>query len=168
MNYPKLFFVFSVFFLLFGGLYAQDKTVTGVVTDESKTPLIGVSVVVKGTTRGVSTDFDGKFTLQAKEGETIEFSSVGYVAQDKKVTGAGKTLNMNVVLKEETQQLSEVVVTALAIKREEKALSYNVQQVNSEELTNVKAPNFVNSLNGKAAVVTLNQKASGPGGSTRV
>ena len=79
MNYPKLFFVFSVFFLLFGGLYAQDKTVTGVVTDESKTPLIGVSVVVKGTTRGVSTDFDRKFTLQAKEGETIEFSSVGYI-----------------------------------------------------------------------------------------
>ena len=108
MNYPKLFFVFSVFFLLFGGLYAQDKTVTGVVTDESKTPLIGVSVVVKGTTRGVSTDFDGKFTLQAKEGETIEFTSVGYVTQDKKVTGGGKTLNMNVVLKEETQQLSEV------------------------------------------------------------
>ena len=66
MNYPKLFFVFSVFFLLFGGLYAQDKTVTGVVTDESKTPLIGVSVVVKGTTRGVSTDFDGKFTLQGR------------------------------------------------------------------------------------------------------
>lgn len=67
MNYPKLFFVFSVFFLLFGGLYAQDKTVTGVVTDESKTPLIGVSVVVKGTTRGVSTDFDGKFTLKPKK-----------------------------------------------------------------------------------------------------
>ena len=168
MNYPKLFFVFSVFFLLFGGLYAQDKTVTGVVTDESKTPLIGVSVVVKGTTRGVSTDFDGKFTLQAKEGETIEFSSVGYVAQDKKVTGAGKTLNMNVVLKEETQQLSEVVVTALGIKREEKALSYNVQQVKSEELTKVKAPNFVNSLNGKVAGVTINKSASGPGGATRV
>ena len=168
MNYPKLFFVFSVFFLLFGGLYAQDKTVTGVVTDESKTPLIGVSVVVKGTTRGVSTDFDGKFTLQAKEGETIEFTSVGYVAQDKKVTGAGKTLNMNVVLKEETQQLSEVVVTALGIKREEKALSYNVQQVKSEELTKVKAPNFVNSLNGKVAGVTINKSASGPGGATRV
>ena len=168
MNYPKLFFVFSVFFLLFGGLYAQDKTVTGVVTDESKTPLIGVSVVVKGTTRGVSTDFDGKFTLQAKEGETIEFSSVGYVSQDKKVTGGGKTLNMNVVLKEETQQLSEVVVTALGIKREEKALSYNVQQVKSEELTKVKAPNFVNSLNGKVAGVTINKSASGPGGATRV
>ena len=70
-------------------LWAQEKTVTGVVTDESKTPLPGVNVVIKGTTRGVSTDFDGKYTLHAKANETIEFSSVGYITQTKKVSGGG-------------------------------------------------------------------------------
>ena len=98
-------------------LWAQEKTVTGVVTDESKTPLPGVNVVIKGTTRGVSTDFDGKYTLRAKSNETIEFSSIGYVTQTKKVVGNGNNLVINVLLKDETQQLTEVVVTALGIKR---------------------------------------------------
>ena len=155
--------------VLFGtAVFAQEKTVTGIVTDESKAPLPGVSVVVKGTTRGVSTDFDGKYTLQAQADEILEFSSIGFLTQSKKVVGGGKAVTINVVLKEETQQLTEVVVTALGIKREEKALSYNVQQVKAEELTKVKSPNFVNSLNGKVAGITINKSASGVGGATRV
>ena len=149
-------------------LWAQEKTVTGVVTDESKTPLPGVNVVIKGTTRGVSTDFDGKYTLHAKANETIEFSSVGYITQTKKVSGGGNNLIINVLLKEETQQLTEVVVTALGIKREQKALSYNVQQVKAEELTKVKDANFVNNLNGKVAGVNIQRSAAGVGGATKV
>ena len=149
-------------------LWAQEKTVTGVVTDESKTPLPGVNVVIKGTTRGVSTDFDGKYTLRAKANETIEFSSIGYVTQTKKVVGNGNNLVINVLLKDETQQLTEVVVTALGIKREQKALSYNVQQVKAEELTKVKDANFVNNLNGKVAGVNIQRSASGVGGATKV
>ena len=149
-------------------LWAQEKTVTGVVTDESKTPLPGVNVVIKGTTRGVSTDFDGKYTLRAKSNETIEFSSIGYVTQTKKVVGNGNNLVINVLLKDETQQLTEVVVTALGIKREQKALSYNVQQVKAEELTKVKDANFVNNLNGKVAGVNIQRSASGVGGATKV
>ena len=150
-------------------LWAQEKTVTGVVTDESKTPLPGVNVVIKGTTRGVSTDFDGKYTLHAKANETIEFSSVGYITQTKKVSaGGGNSLIVNISLKEETQQLTEVVVTALGIKREQKALSYNVQQVKAEELTKVKDANFVNNLNGKVAGVNIQRSAAGVGGATKV
>ena len=96
------------------------------------------------------------------------YSSVGYSSQEKKLSGGGKTLVINVVLKEQTQQLGEVVVTALGIKREEKALSYNVQQVNSEELTKVKDANFINALNGKVAGVTINRSSSGIGGASKV
>ncbi len=149
-------------------LWAQEKTVLGKVSDESGLPLPGVTVVVKNTSRGVATDMDGKYTIQAKEGATIEFSSVGFVSQTKKVPAGGKSYTLNIILKEETQQLTEVVVTALGIKRQEKALSYNVQQVKADELTKVKDANFVNSLNGKVAGVNIQRSASGVGGATKV
>ena len=149
-------------------LWAQEKTVLGKVSDESGLPLPGVTVVVKNTSRGVATDMDGKYTIQAKEGATIEFSSVGFISQTKKVPTGGKSYTLNIILKEETQQLTEVVVTALGIKRQEKALSYNVQQVKADELTKVKDANFVNSLNGKVAGVNIQRSASGVGGATKV
>lgn len=158
-----------LFFTIFSGiLFAQKKTVTGKVTDEDGLGLPGVSVLVKGTSRGISTDFDGKYQIEANTGEVLVYSSVGYSSQEKKLSGGGKTLVINVVLKEQTQQLGEVVVTALGIKREEKALSYNVQQVNSEELTKVKDANFINALNGKVAGVTINRSSSGIGGASKV
>ena len=133
----KISMLLFVFALFSGTLWAQTK-VTGTVTGSDGMPLPGVSVVIKGTTRGVSTDFDGKYELQASANEVLEFSSLGYTSQQKKVDKKSGTLTLNIALKEEMQQLGEVVVTALGIKREEKALSYNVQQVKSEELTKVK------------------------------
>ena len=148
---------------------AQTRvSVTGSVTGNDGLPLPGVSVVVKGTTRGVSTDFDGKYEIQVAPNEVLEFSSMGYASQLRKIEAKKGTFTLNIVLKEEAQQLGEVVVTALGIKREQKALSYNVQQVNAEELTKVKDANFINSLTGKVAGVTINRSSSGVGGATKV
>ena len=148
---------------------AQTRvSVIGSVTGNDGLPLPGVSVVVKGTTRGVSTDFDGKYEIQVAPNEVLEFSSIGYASQLKKIDAKKGTFTLNIVLKEEAQQLGEVVVTALGIKREQKALSYNVQQVNAEELTKVKDANFINSLTGKVAGVTINRSSSGVGGATKV
>ena len=163
----KISMLLFVFALFSGTLWAQTK-VTGTVKGNDGMPLPSVSVVVKGTTRGVSTDFDGKYEIQVQANEVLEFSSLGYASQQKKVAGNKSSLVLNIVLAEEAQQLSEMVVTALGIKREQKALSYNVQQVNSEELTKVKDANFVNALSGKVAGVTINRSSSGVGGATRV
>jgi Outer membrane receptor proteins, mostly Fe transport len=140
-------------------------SVSGTVKDAKGEPLIGVSVLVKGTTNGTVTDLDGKFSLKVSVGDTLEFSYIGYVSQSVTVAN---TNPLNIVLGEDTQTLDEVVVTALGIKRAEKALSYNVQQVKSEELVRTKDANFINSLNGKIAGVTINKSASGAGGSARV
>ena len=163
----KISMLMFVFALFSGALMAQTK-VTGTVTGSDGVPLPGVSVVIKGTTRGVSTDFDGKYELQAAANETIEYSFLGYSTLQRKVTKASGTLTLDVVLQEEAQQLGEVVVTALGIKRQEKALSYNVQQVKSEELTKVKDANFVNTLNGKVAGVDIQRSSAGVGGATKV
>lgn len=142
----------------------SQQKVTGKVKDANGEPLIGVSILVKGTTNGTVTDIDGNFSLQADKGAVLEISYIGYATQTVTVTGAP----LNLVMKEDSEQLEEVVVTALGIKRAEKALSYNVQKVDQDELVRVKDANFVNSLSGKIAGVSINKSASGVGGATRV
>ena len=139
--------------------------VTGVVKNVAGEPLIGVSILVKNTSNGTITDIDGNFTLQAPQGAVLEISYIGYVTQTVTVTD---TTPLKILLKEDSKQLEEVVVTALGIKRAEKALSYNVQKVEQDELVRVKDANFVNSLSGKIAGVSINKSASGVGGATRV
>lgn len=141
----------------------QTVSVKGNVKDATGEPLIGVSILVKGTTNGTVTDIDGNFTLQAEKGAVLEVSYIGYATQTVTVTGA----QLNIVMKEDSEQLEEVVVTALGIKRSEKALSYNVQQLGGEELTGIKDANFMNSLNGKVAGVTINSSSTA-GGASRV
>lgn len=149
---------------------AQDSqqrsgTVSGIVRD-SQGPVIGAAVMVKGTTGGVTTGLDGEYTLSSlKSGDVILVTILGY--EDQEVTYNGQQ-KIDFTMKESSEFLDEVVVTALGIKREEKALSYNVQSVKSEELTAVKDANFVNSLVGKVAGVTINSGANGPGGASRV
>lgn len=177
LNCKGFCLLFSFLLLVGGGsMHAFDShfisqvqkniiSVSGTVKDAKGEPLIGVSVLVKGTTNGTVTDLDGKFSLKVSVGDTLEFSYIGYVSQSVTVAN---TNPLNIVLGEDTQTLDEVVVTALGIKRAEKALSYNVQQVKSEELVRTKDANFINSLNGKIAGVTINKSASGAGGSARV
>ncbi|MBB4037897.1 TonB-linked SusC/RagA family outer membrane protein [Dysgonomonas hofstadii] len=143
----------------------QAKTISGTIVDVSGEPLIGVSVAIKGTTTGTMTDIDGKFTLSANDGDIIVISYVGYKSQE--FTVGSKTV-FNIVLQEGDIALDEVVVTALGIKRAEKALSYNVQKISSEDLNTVKDANFMNSLTGKVAGVNINSSATGIGGAVRV
>ena len=143
---------------------ANKITVSGTVVDVNGEPLVGVSVLEKGTGNGTITDMDGNFTLSAGEGAALEISYVGY---QNLTVSAKETLGV-LVMKEDTEQLDEVVVTALGIKRSQKALSYNVQEVKNDVLTKVKDANFVNSLNGKVAGVSIQRSASGVGGGTRV
>ena len=144
---------------------AVNVTVKGKVVDANGEPLIGVSILVKGTSNGTVTDIDGNFSIEAVKGATLEISYIGYTTQSIVVSGNAP---LNIVMKEDSEQLEEVVVTALGIKRSEKALSYNVQKVGGEDLTAIKDANFMNSLNGKVAGVNIQRSASGVGGSTRV
>ena len=118
-----------------------------------------------GSSTGTITDFDGNFTIKAAEKSILKVSYIGYAAQ---IIPVSKKDFYPVVMKQDTEVLDEVVVTALGIKRAEKALSYNVQQVNAEELTRNKDANFINSLSGKVAGVTINASSSGVGGVSKV
>lgn len=141
----------------------QEQTVSGTVTDGSE-PIIGATVKVKGDKNlGAVTDLDGHFTLRVKPGTIIEVSYVGYKTQTLKAQEG-----MTIVLKEDTKALDEVVVTALGIKRDRKALGYGVGEVKGEELKKAKETNVINSLAGKVAGLVVSQTAGGPSGSTRV
>lgn len=139
--------------------------VTGKVVDAKGEPVIGATIREDGTSNGTITDFDGNFSLDVFANSLLEVSYVGYKSQQLRADANGK---LNVTLKEDTEVLDEVVVTALGIKRAEKALTYNVQQVKGDELTTVKSSNFMNALAGKAAGVQINTSASGPGGAVKV
>lgn len=145
-----------------------DVKVTGRVVDDAGEPVIGATVRIKGSktgANGVITDIDGKFTLTAPKGAVLSVSYIGMNSQEVKVTGSG---SLNITLKPEAHTIDQVVVTALGIKRAEKALSYNVQKVSAEELTRNKDANFVNSLVGKVAGVQINSGAGGAGSAVRV
>ncbi len=142
-----------------------NHKVTGRVVDSAGEPLIGATIMVEGTKEGAVTDIDGNFTINTTSKAKLVISYVGYTTQTVLV---GDKTTIDVTLKEVANTMNEVVVTALGIKRAEKALSYNVQSVGSNELTRNKDANFVNSLNGKVAGVSISKSASGVGGATRV
>ncbi len=147
---------------------AQGKSVSGVVVDAADhEPLIAATVSVKGQAgQGVLTDMDGKFTIKnIKAGAILVVSYVGYTTKEVAVADRAE---LTIELASAEKQLETVVVTALGIKRSQKALSYNVQEVKNDALTTVKDANFMNSLNGKVAGVNIQRSASGVGGATRV
>lgn len=141
------------------------KPVKGKIVDEKGEPLIGVNVAVDGTTTGTITDLDGNFSMSVLSGSTLKVSYIGYATQ--LVAVSGKDF-LNITMHPDNEVLDEVVVTALGIKRETKSLTYNVQEMKAADLTTIKDASFMNSLAGKIAGVTINQSASGIGGSTRV
>lgn len=146
----------------------KPELVNGTVVDASGQPVIGASVIVKGTTVGASTSVEGTFSLTVPapaQEAVLVFNYLGYEPQEIRV---GSQTDFNVTLQDASVAVEGVVVTALGIKREEKALAYNVQQVKAEELTTVKDASFMNSLVGKVAGVQINSGANGPGGGIRV
>ncbi|WP_418653213.1 carboxypeptidase-like regulatory domain-containing protein [Tenacibaculum soleae] len=158
-----LFFCFSLM-LTYNSL-AQEKTITGTVMSATdKEPLPGVSVVISNTTKGAETDFDGKYSVKAAKGDVLVFSFVGMKTASVTV-GDANVVNVSL---ENDNVLDEVVVTALGIKKEKKALTYSAQEVKGNELTKVKQTNPINSLSGKSAGVTITRSSSGLGGATKV
>lgn len=144
----------------------KERVVTGQVLDSKGEPLIGVSILIKGTTDGAITDLDGNYKVITNVvNPVIVYSYIGYKTQE--VPYNGQTA-LNITLMDDTQVIDEVVVTALGIKRAEKALSYNVTQVNAEAALAVKDANFINSLNGKVAGLNINSSSSGIGGASKV
>lgn len=142
--------------------------VSGVVRDTKGTPVVGASVVVKGTTIGTSSGLDGAFSLQVPAPAQTAELYVNFIGYDPVTVKIGTQTFFAITLKEAAEQIEDVVITALGIKRSEKALAYTVQQVKSEAVTTVKSANFVNSLAGKVAGAVINTSSSGVGGSAKV
>jgi len=140
-------------------------TVTGIVTDDKNNPLSGVSVTVKGSGVGVSTDRDGGYKIEVPENGVLVFSIVGYISQEVAV---GDQSVINIALVEETKQLDEVVVTAMGVKKNRKSLVYSAAEVKGGEFTEAREVNVASALTGKIAGVDATQIASGPGGSSRI
>jgi TonB-linked SusC/RagA family outer membrane protein len=139
--------------------------VKGIVNDSTGAALVGVSVSVKGTSTGTQTDVNGAFSLNANPGDVLVFSYIGYIKKQVTVINSN---TITVVLSRDAHSLTEVVVTALGVKRSEKSLVYANQVVSGSELNNVKSDNLKNSLNGKVAGVDISPSSSGVGGSVKV
>ena len=144
--------------------FAQEKTVTGVVSDELG-PIAGANVVVDGTTRGTTTDFDGNYTIKAKQGEVLVISYTGKKAVRITIAAAS---SYNVSLKDDVVEGKEVIVTALGIKKEEKAVTYAAQSVKGSSMTEARESNIVNALSGKIAGVQVTNSSGAVGSSSRI
>jgi len=163
----NLFFTLLLLFSLGSNLFAQERTVTGKITEASDgLPIFGVNIAVVGTSQGTISDADGNYTIKVNSEEaTLSFSFIGYTSKTVKVAGQSV---INVTLKSSDISLDDVVVTALGIKREKKALTYSAENVSGDELTKVKDANPMNALSGKVAGLTINKSSSGTGGSVKV
>lgn len=161
----KFLLIIPMLILYASGIMAQQKEVSGKVYNESNEAMVGVTVVVKGTTTGTTTQVDGSYTIKVSPDAVLLFSFVGYNTQEIPV--AGKTV-IDVTLTSSVSSLEEVVVTALGIKREKKALGYAVQDVKAEDLTSSGDANIANALQSKVAGVVINQSGAGVGGTSRI
>ena len=145
--------------------YAQEKTVSGTVTDQDGLPLPGVNIIVTGTTNGTQTDFDGNYSITASEGQTLLFTYIGMKNTTQTVGGSS---TINVQMAEDAQALEEVVVTAQGIKREKKSLGYAVSSVDAEDLEQKAEGDVGRVLNGKASGVLINAASGMSGSATNI
>ena len=145
--------------------FAQEKVISGTVTDQSGLPLPGVNILVKGTSSGTQTDFDGNYSISAATGQTLVFTYIGQKPVSKTVSAAS---TIDVQMQDDAEALDEVVVTALGISRDEKALGYSTQQVGSEDITTVRDKNIVNSLSGKIAGINVTSSSGAVGAESRI
>jgi len=161
-----LLFCFTLPVLSFQNLHAQDRVVSGSVTEASGSGIPGATVLIKGTQDGTVTDFEGNFKIEVSGSESVlVFSAIGF---KKKQITVGSKSTINVTLKKDVKQLGEVVVTALGVEREEKALGYSVQKVDSREVSDVKTSNPMNALAGKLSGVYITGSGNGPTASANV
>jgi TonB-linked SusC/RagA family outer membrane protein len=158
----KSLLLFTVLFLC---AYGMAQEVSGVVKDQSATPLPGVTVLIVGTSTGTTTDFDGNFKISAKQGDILRFS---YLGLKTKEVGVTESNNISVVLEEDASALDEVVVTAFGISQQKKSLGYAVQTIDAESITKTRQPNLVSSLQGQVAGVQITNAGGAPGQSARI
>ena len=164
MNVKVKYILGFVTLLFMQGVVAQ--TITGKVTDNTGMPLPGANVIEKGTSNGASTDFDGNYTLDLTTSDAVlTFSSLGFTSQE--ITVGDQTV-IDVQLQEDEQQLGEVVVTALGIKREKKAITYSAQNVEVDEVSEARSLNVANSLSGKVAGLNFSTTSNGVGSASRI
>ena len=145
--------------------FAQDKAVSGTVSDDSGMPVAGVNIIVQGTSSGTQSDFDGNYSIMVSEGAVLTFSYVGYSTESRSV---GSSDTINVSLSEDVAQLEEVVVTAQGITRERKALGYAVSEVSGEEMEQRTEGDVARVLSGKASGVNITSQSGTSGSATNV
>ncbi|TKD61390.1 SusC/RagA family TonB-linked outer membrane protein [Flavobacterium sp. ASW18X] len=161
----KLKFILTLLTAFTVHLSFAQQAISGTVTDQDGLPLPGVNIMVKGTTNGTQTDFDGNYTITASSGDVLVYTYIGMTDATRTV-GANTTINL--AMQEDAQALDEVVVTALGISREEKSLGYSSQQLESESIADVPTTNVVNALSGKIAGVNITQSSGDIGSSSRI
>ena len=158
--------IISMFFLWLPVSQAQMKTVSGtIIAEDNQSPLSGATVKIRGTRRITQTDANGKFSIQASEGEILQISYVGYTTKDIKV-GSAPSINVKLGVSDNT--MGEVVVTAMDIKRNPRSLGYSTQTVKGDELQETQRENFLNGLQGRVAGLTLDQTSGVAGASSSV
>lgn len=165
MNRKLLHFKLLVFSLFSTLSFAQNVDVKGKVTSSNGEPIYGVNIVVKGSTQGTVTNDKGDYSINVKKGATLTFSYIGYAAKEVVV---GNNSIINVSLAAQDNVLNEVVVTALGISRDKRALAYSVTEVGGANFVQARESNLANSLAGRVAGVNVSKIASGPAGSSRV
>lgn len=161
--------VLGLFFLLLAGIFpalAQEKTISGKVSSKGDgSPLPAVTVAIKGTNRAAQTDASGNYSIRAAVGQTLQFTSVGFLSKEVKVGNASR---IDISLESDNKQLGEVVVTAFGQAKEKKALGYSVQQVGGEEIAQTGRTNFINSLQGRVAGLDIGTTGGMPGASSTI
>ncbi|WP_460687516.1 SusC/RagA family TonB-linked outer membrane protein [Niabella aquatica] len=163
---PASFLFFCLLLLAPAFVQAQQRTVTGTVTSqETKEPLSNATVIIQNTSRGTATSVDGRYSIPVNPGDVLTFSAVGYKTVDK---ATAELSEINVALESIGQQEDEVVVTALGIKRQEKALGYAMKTVSGEELTDALSNNWTDALTGKVPGLNLIKSGGGPAGSNQI
>lgn len=162
----KIFgFLTLVALLLSQTIMAQETTVSGTITDESGMPLPAVNVIEKGTSNGTSSDFDGNYSITVSDNAILIFSSLGYTSKEMETENRSI---LNVSLLEDLQMLDEVVVTALGIKKERKALGYAVQEIKGGDLLEARETNLVNAMSGKVSGLQVIRGSNGPASSSKI
>jgi TonB-linked SusC/RagA family outer membrane protein len=154
-----------VFMLFTLTTFAQDISIKGMVSDKSNGGIAGVAVKIKGTSRGTSTDATGNYKISVGNNSTLVFSAIGFVT--KEVIISNKT-TIDVILNDDVQNLGEIVVTALGIKKDAKKLGYSVSSITREALTENRTPNFMNALQGQIAGVNISPLGTGPAGTSKI
>lgn len=160
----KFYFLFIAFLLALPS-FAQQNISGVVISSEDNEPIIGASVMIKGTSRGVSTNLDGQFTIQAQGNQTLVIS---YVGMESKEVPINNRTTINVTLDPRAEVLEEVVVTAMGIQTEKKKLNFAVQSVDGESLTDGKSQNFVNALQGKISGLSVTTSSGSPNAGTQI